>query len=100
RMLKPGADPKEIWETNNAFLQKKGFFPERRLYAHGQGYDLVERPAIRYDEPMKMSANMNITVHPFAVNEKIWATLCDNFLVTETGEPVRIHKTPREIIVL
>ncbi|MFH1489224.1 MAG: M24 family metallopeptidase [Pseudomonadota bacterium] len=100
RMLKPGADPNEIWETNNAFLQKKGFFPERRLYAHGQGYDLVERPAIRYDEPMKMSANMNITVHPFAVNEKIWATLCDNFLVAETGEPVRIHKTPREIIVL
>jgi Xaa-Pro aminopeptidase len=100
RMLKPGADPREIWETNNAFLQKKGFFPERRLYSHGQGYDLVERPAVRYDEPMKIMANMNITVHPFAGNEKIWVTLCDNFLVTETGEPVRIHKTSKEIIVL
>lgn len=99
-MLKPGADPKEIWEANNAFLQKRGFSPERRLYAHGQGYDLVERPAIRYDEPMKIRANMNITVHPFAVSGRIWATLCDNFLVTETGKPLRIHKTPREIIVL
>jgi len=49
---------------------------------------------------MKIMANMNITVHPFAGNEKIWATLCDNFLVTETGEPVQIHKTPKEIIVL
>ena len=39
-LLKPGADPKEIWDANNEFLQKRGYLPERRLYAHGQGYDL------------------------------------------------------------
>ena len=50
--------------------QKHGYRPERRLYAHGQGYDLVERPLIREDEPMKIKAGMNITVHPGAANER------------------------------
>ena len=99
-LLKPGADPKDIWEANNAFLEERSYFPERRLYAHGQGYDLVERPATRYDEPMKVRANMNITVHPFAGSEDIWATICDNYLVRETGDCVHLHKTPRKIIVL
>lgn len=99
-LLKPGADPKHIWEKNNAFLEKEGYFPERRLYAHGQGYDLVERPAIRHDEPMRIKANMNITVHPFVGNEKIWATICDNYLVTETGDCISLHKTPKGIIVV
>ncbi|MFC1869200.1 M24 family metallopeptidase [Thermodesulfobacteriota bacterium] len=99
-LLKPGAAPKDIWDANNAFLEKHGYFPERRLYAHGQGYDLVERPAIRYDEPMEILPNMNITVHPFASNKKIWVTICDNYLVTETGDCECLHKTPKEIIVI
>jgi len=53
-LLEPGANPKDLWNTNNEFLEKKGYFTERRIYAHGQGYDLVERPLIRYDEPMKI----------------------------------------------
>lgn len=99
-LLKPGADPRLIWEANNEFLKSKGFFPERRLYAHGQGYDLVERPAIRYDEPMTIQGNMNITVHPFAANKNIWATICDNYLVPQEGDCIRLHQTPRDIIVL
>ena len=54
KLLKPGADPGEIWRANNEFPVKKGQLPETRLYAHGQGYDLVERPAIRDDAPMKL----------------------------------------------
>jgi Xaa-Pro aminopeptidase len=100
RMLKPGADPKEIWDANNAFLEKKGYFPERRLYAHGQGYDLVERPLIRYDEPMKIAAGMNVTVHPAAVSKSVWGSLTDNYLVTEEGAGPCIHKTAKEIIVV
>lgn len=100
KMMKPGADPKDIWEANNAFLQKKGYQMERRLYAHGQGYDLVERPAIRYDEPMKIQANMNITIHPFAINDVAWTAVTDNYLVTEDGECAWIHKTPKEILVV
>jgi len=97
-LLKPGADPKDIWDANNAFLEKKGYFPERRLYAHGQGYDLVERPLIRYDEPMKIQAGMNITVHPYPTNEKVWAGITDNYIITEDGVSACIHKTPKEII--
>ena len=46
--------------TDNEFLVKNHFLPETRLYAHGQGYDLVERPAIREDEPMRIKPRMNI----------------------------------------
>lgn len=97
-LLKPGARPKDIWDANNEFLQKKGYQPERRLFAHGQGYDLVERPAIRYDEPLNIEANMNITLHPFAINNMAWAVVTDNYLVQETGESPCIHKTPKEVM--
>jgi len=99
-LLKPGANPKDIIEANNEFLQKRGYNPERRLYAHGQGYDLVERPLIRQDEPMKIKAGMNITVHPGAVNATIWGSLCDNYIVTDTGVGPCLHKTPKEISVV
>jgi Xaa-Pro aminopeptidase len=99
-MLQPGANPKDVWDANNAFLEKKGYFPERRLYAHGQGYDLVERPLIRYDEPMQIKAGMNLTVHPTAVSETAWAGATDNYIVSETGVGPCLHKTPKEIIVI
>lgn len=99
-LLKPGADPKDLWNANNEFLEKNGYFPESRLYAHGQGYDLVERPLIRYDEPMKIKAGMNLTVHPTATNERAWAGATDNYLVKENGVGPCLHKTPKEIIVV
>jgi Xaa-Pro aminopeptidase len=99
-LLKPGANPKDIIEANNEFLQKKGYFPERRLYAHGQGYDLVERPLIRQDEPMKIKAGMNLTIHPAATKATVWGSVCDNYLVTEQGVGPCLHKTPKEIIVV
>lgn len=98
--LRPGADPKDLWNAHNEFLEKNGYSPERRLYAHGQGYDLVERPLIRYDEPMKIKAGMNLTVHPAATNEQAWACVTDNYLVTEDGVSPCLHETPKEIIVV
>jgi Xaa-Pro aminopeptidase len=100
KMLKPEATPKDIWDANNEFLQKIGSGPEGRLYAHGEGYELVERPAIRYDEPMKIQAGMNIAVHPVGKNSRVWTTLCDNYLVTENGVGPCLHKTPKEIIIV
>jgi len=100
RLMKPGASPKDIWNANNEFLQKRGYLPERRLYAHGQGYDLVERPGIKPEEPMKIAAGMNLTVHPFAVNKEAWAVVTDNYMVTEGGVGPCLHKTPKEIIVV
>jgi Xaa-Pro aminopeptidase len=99
-LLKPGTDPKKVWDANNTFLEKKGYFPERRLHAHGQGYDLVERPLIRYDEPMQIQAGMNMTVHPTVVSETVWVGVADNYIVTETGVGPCLHKTPKEILVI
>jgi len=96
-LLKPGADPKDLLEANNTFLKSKGFPEEKRLFAHGQGYDLVERPAIRDDEPMKIQANMNITIHPIAATKTAFAWVCDNYLVTEDGHSECLHTTPKKI---
>jgi Xaa-Pro aminopeptidase len=96
-LLKPGAEPKDLLAANNEFLRSKGMPVEKRLYAHGQGYDLVERPAIRDDEPMKLRANMNITIHPIAASKTAFAWVCDNYLVTERGASECLHKTPKKI---
>lgn len=96
-LLKPGADPKDLLAANNEFLRSKGIPVEKRLYAHGQGYDLVERPAIRDDEPMKLKANMNIAIHPIAASKTAFAWVCDNYLVTEIGASECLHKTPKKI---
>ena len=96
-LLKPGADPKDLLLANNEFLKKNGFPEEKRLYAHGQGYDLVERPSIRDDEPMKLKANMNITIHPITGSKTAFAWVCDNYLVTENGHSECLHKTPKKI---
>ena len=99
-LLKPGANPKDLWDANNAFLEKKGYSPERRAYGHGQGYHFVERPIIRNDEPMKIKSGMNITVHPTTANKTVWAGVTDNYIVTEIGAGPCIHKTPKEIIII
>ena len=95
--LKPGAMPKDLVSAHNAFLREKGWPEETRLYAHGQGYDLVERPAIREDETMKIEANMNITVHPIIASKKLFCWVCDNYLVTEKGLSECLHQTPKKI---
>ncbi len=99
-LLKPGANPKDVWNAFNAFLEKRGYNPERRIYAHGQGYDLVERPCLRDNETMEIKAGMNITMHPAASKGNAWARICDNYLVTETGVSPCLHKIPQEIFTL
>jgi Xaa-Pro aminopeptidase len=96
KKLVPGADPKELWDMNKEFLTKSGYFPPVRLYAHGQGMPLVERPSIRPDEPWKLKAGMNITVHPPAVRKDVWSIVCDNYIVREDGGEL-LHKFPKEI---
>jgi len=99
-LLKPGADPKDLVAANNEFLHRKGFPEEKRLYAHGQGYDLVERPAVREDESMKIQANMNITVHPIAATKHVFTWMCDNYIVTKDGVSECLHKTGKNILEL
>jgi Xaa-Pro aminopeptidase len=97
-LLKPGASCKDIWDAFNAFMRKNGRPMEARLYCHGQGYDLVERPLIRNDEPMTIAKDMNIVVHPTYIHGGYLNWLCDNYLIGGNGPGDRLHKFPEEII--
>jgi len=101
KRLKPGAEPAKIFKFYNDELAKKKCAPDLRLFCHGQGYDLVERPSMRPEEDMTIKANMNITIHPMTISpdSSAYAFCCDNFIITKTGA-VRIHRTPREIFVV
>lgn len=99
-LIKPGAHPAEIAAAHDAWMIKNGLPAERRLYAHGQGYDLVERPLIRADETMLLAANMNLAVHPGYDDETVFAVICDNYLVTDTGVSDCLHKTEKKIFEL
>ena len=97
-LLRPGAACAEIWERYNAFMAEHGRPPERRLHAHGQGNDLVERPLIRFDEPMAIAAGMNIVVHPSYIVDGISSWICDNYLIGPDGPGPSIHAFPQEIV--
>jgi Xaa-Pro aminopeptidase len=97
-LLKPGTPAKEIWEQFNAFMRRNGRPEETRLYCHGQGYDLVERPLIRHDEPMTIEKDMNIVVHPTYVHRGMLSWVCDNYLIGSNGPGERLHRFPETII--
>lgn len=96
-MMKPGASCREVAEAHDAYMKKHGFPPELRLYAHSQGYDMVERPLIRTDETMPMEANMNFAVHPGYDTATMWSTVCDNYMVEANGVSACLHKTEKRI---
>ena len=97
-LLKPGTACKEVWDAFNAFMRKNGRPMEARLYCHGQGYDLVERPLIRNDEPMTIEKDMNIVVHPTYIHAGYLNWLCDNYLIGGNGPGERLHKFPEEVV--
>ena len=96
-LLKPGTPCKEVWDTFNEFMRKNGRPEEARLYCHGQGYDLVERPLIRNDEPWSIQKDMNIVVHPTYPYKGNLSWLCDNYLIGSNGPGDRLHQFPEVI---
>ena len=98
-MLRPGNTTPEILEALNKFLAERGYELEERLFSHGQGYDLIERPGVMPGETMKLRENMMLSNHPTCANQFAQAFCCDNYLVTKGGG-VRLQKFPRELIVL
>ena len=98
-LLLPGTDCAQAWESYNAYMRDRGWPEEKRLHCHGQGYDLVERPLVRFDETMKLAAGMFMAIHPNRVAERTHAWLCDNFLITGTGAE-RVHQAARVITEL
>lgn len=99
-LLVPGASCAEIWDEYNAFMVRNGRPAESRLYCHGQGYDLVERPLIRKDETMAIKQDMNIVVHPTYIKDGVLSWICDNYPITAEGPGARMHEFPEEIVEL
>lgn len=97
-LLKPGTRCKDIWDAFNDFMTKNGRPTESRLYCHGQGYDLVERPLVRNDEPWTIEKDMNIVVHPTYVHGGYLNWLCDNYLIGGNGPGDRLHQFPEEVV--
>jgi Xaa-Pro aminopeptidase len=97
RLLKPGVSPAEIAARHDDYMRSHGFPSELRLYGHGQGYDLVERPLIRADETMTIEANMNFAVHPTYETPSIFAVICDNYLIGPDGPGECLHRTPKQV---
>ena len=99
-LLKPGTPCAEIFAAYNNFMQKNGRPEEKRLHCHGQGYDLVERPLIRNDEPMSIEKDMNIVVHPTYIRGHVLSWVCDNYLIETNGPSERLHHFPEIITEL
>ena len=98
-LLVDGALPADIAAAHDDHMCAYGRPPETRLLAHGQGYDLVERPLIRGDETMAVAAGMQIGVHPIYVHQGVFGYACDDYLITDAGAQ-RIHAFPQELVEL
>ena len=99
-LLKPGTPCKEVFAAYNDFMRKNGRPEEKRLHSHGQGYDLVERPLIRSDEPMAIAKDMNIVVHPTYIRGHVLSWICDNYIIGADGPGERLHRFPEAITEL
>ena len=96
-LLRPGADPATIWHEYNRFMRENGRPEEKRIHFHGQGYDMVERPLIRFDESMPVGTNMYFALHPAFSTQRTYSWACDNFLLNSAGQVERLHLTPQII---
>ena len=98
--MKPGVPCRDVAVAHDAFMTARGYGKEKRLYAHGQGYDLVERPLIRDDETMSVEAGMNFAVHPGFETPSLFAVICDNYLMGKDGPGECLHKTEKKVFEL
>lgn len=96
---KPGALPCDLLALVNKTLAERGYGPELRIFAHGQGYDIVERPAFSEWETMPLEENMFLAIHPTCSNKTALCSNTDNYLVMEDGA-VRLTTIPSGIIVI
>jgi Xaa-Pro aminopeptidase len=99
-LIRPGARPAEIAAAHDAYMRARGLPPELRLYAHGQGYDMVERPLIRADETMPLAQGMCLAVHPGYETADLFAVICDNYLVQADGPSPCLHRTEKRLFEL
>jgi len=99
-LMKPGAAPAAIAAAHDAWMVARDLPPETRLYAHGQGYEMVERPLIRRDETMPLAEGMLLAVHPGYDDGRVFAVICDNYMIEADGPGACLHKTDKTIFEL
>ena len=98
--IRPGARAADVAAAHDEWMRARGLPAEKRLYAHGQGVDMVERPLIRRDETMEFAAGMCLAVHPGFDDGKVFAVICDNYMVTADGAGPCMHATEKRIFEL
>ena len=95
-LMRPGVASAHVYAGYRRYMAEHGLAPDTRLYAHGQGHDLVERPLVRDDETMILRAGMNMTAHPSVSTDTVYSIICDNVIVRDQGnEP--LHATEKRI---
>ncbi len=99
-LMKPGAEPAAIAAAHDAWMQARGLPAETRLYAHGQGCEMVERPLIRKDETLPLAEGMLLAVHPGYDDGRVFAVICDNYMIGADGPGACLHKTEKKIFEL
>jgi Xaa-Pro aminopeptidase len=97
RLLKPGASCGDIWRAHSEFMAARKRPRESRLYSHGQGYDVMERPLVREEETMTIAEGMNFAVHPGHATDSFYVFLCNNFLIGPEGPGESLHRTPPKV---
>ena len=96
---KPGATGADLTRVFDEFVTAHGIAPNARFVGHGQGYDMMESPAICGSEDMVLEEDMYFAIHPELVRDGEFSICCDNFRITKEGA-VRITRTPQQITML
>jgi Xaa-Pro aminopeptidase len=95
--MKPGTQVRDVFASHNAYMASNGMPAETRLYAHGQGYDMVERPLIRQDDDMTLQQGMCLAVHPGYETPSLFAVICDNYMIEADGPGGCLHHTEKRL---
>jgi Xaa-Pro aminopeptidase len=95
--IRPGASAREVAADYNAFLREHGRPEEQRVHCHGQGYDIVERPLVRSDEPMELAEGMLLALHPMYVHQRAVLWVCDNVFVEDGGVSEPLHGVEQKV---
>lgn len=99
-LLKPGVKASDVAAAHDEWMRGNGLPPETRLYAHGQGTDMVERPLVRRDETMTIAEGMCLAVHPGFDDGTVFSVICDNYMIEAQGPGPCLHKTEKKIFEL
>jgi Xaa-Pro aminopeptidase len=104
RRMVPGAHVEDVLKVAREFRAGHGYDPEPFDLAHGMGYSMVERPCFVPEEPMRLKANSNVAVHVgidrVVGGDSAFGMCCDNFLIGPASGAERIHKYPKELIMV